>query len=329
MFAGTSSADLASGTSLHLAWAPNVRVLFDSRAAQWTLGRLRSRALALQIALLYSEEYPKDTPCAVERRLVREGLVPSRDDSRLLAQMARRGMPHVPLPRASLRAGVTDPATALKAVMALLPRNIRHQFGSVIRKHGEFINLLNDPIWRLLDPSPITAATLTDVAVDLMKRGVNSEWFCRVDGTFTEPQFYELLLQIALSPKLGRPLALRCALIELRFAESVGDLARYESCLRAIPDIASTRVPNDALFDALTGIPCEGTRVGLGGSWLLADEHENKIMHLQEFMVATFSRVLLSQCVLDNAVEVDAYLRSLGLELDGPPRFIGPFGRPV
>lgn len=316
MFARASDVDVDSGKALHLAWCPEVRVFFDETEAHNALARLRGRAVALQIAALY----PETTPGKVEKRLMDEGLVHANDVTKRLARMVRTGMPEIPL--------FQTPALAMSAtcsptenLMRALPNKVVYAYGRAISKHQEFVSLLNDPVWRLLDPRPISAGLLADFAADAIAQGVPASWLCRTDSELDEAARYQYLLCAALSPKVGRFLALRCALIEMRYAEALGDLPRYETCLRAIPDILSTRVPDSVLWDTLTGVPCCGTRAGKTGPWLLADDQETKIMHLEQYLLATFSRVILARCTVDNPEQADRYLRSRGLELDGPPRF--------
>lgn len=316
MFGGSTDDDLAFGMALHLAWCPEVRVFFDEAAAREVLARLRGRAVALQIAALY----PADTPSAVEALLMEEGLMHERLEGRRLARMVRTGMPKVPLFPASVSSAGGSPMDRL---LQNLPERVRYAYGKLISRHQEFVALLDDLIWRLLDPRPISAGLMTDIEAGLVAQGVPA----RCNADLDPEELYELLLRAALSPKLGRPIALRLALFELRYAEWLGALTRYEACLRAIPDIVSTYVPNDVLLDALTGVPCEGTRAGKAGPWMLADR-QTKIMHLDQYLMAAFSRVVLARRVMDDPQNVDQYVRDRGLELDGPPRFAwagGPF----
>lgn len=321
VFARASDVDLASGRALHLAWCPDVRVFFDETAAQNALARLRGRAVALQIAALYQE----DTPSKVEERLMAEGLMHTNDVAKRLARMVRTGMPEIPLFQTPAPA-VSATSSPTENLLQALPYKVVYAYGRVISKHQEFVSLLSDPVWRLLDPRPISAGLLTDFAADAVARGVPATWLCRTDSQVDEADRYQYLLRAALSPEMGRVVALRCALIEMRYAEALGDLPRYETCLRAIPDILSTRVPDSVLWDALTGVPCCGTRAGKSGPWLLADDQDAKIMHLEQYLLATFSRVILARCAVDNPELADQYLRSRGLELDGPPRFASRAG---
>lgn len=316
MFARASDVDLASGKALHLAWCPDVRVFFDETEAHNALARLRGRAVALQIAALY----PEDTPSKVEQRLMDKGLMHANDVAKRLARMVRTGMPEIPLFQSPALA-VSATSTPTETLLQALPDKVVYSYGRVISKHQEFVSLLNDPVWRLLDPRPISAGLLTDFAAEAIAQGVPASWLCRTDSQVDEADRYQCLLRAALSPEVGRVVALRCALIEMRYAEALGDLPRYETCLRAIPDILSARVPESVLWDALTGVPCCGTRAGKTGPWLLADDQDAKIMHLEQYLLATFSRVILSRCAVDNPELADQYLRSRGLELDGPPRF--------
>lgn len=229
-------------------------------------------------------------------------------------------MPEIPLFQTPAQA-VSATSSPIESLLQALPDRVVYAYGRVISKHHEFVSLLSDPVWRLLDPRPISAGLLTDFAADEVSKGLPVTWLCQADSRMDEADRYEQLLHAALSPRVGRVVALRCALIELRFAEALGDLPQYETCLRAIPDILSTRVPDSVLWDALTGVPCCGTRAGKTGPWLLADDQDGKIMHLEHYVLATFSRVILARYAVDNPEVIDQYLRSRGLELDGPPRY--------
>lgn len=321
VFARASDCDLTPGHVLHLAGCPEVRDFFDETSAREVLGRLRGRAVALQIAALY----PEDTPSKVESRLVAKGLMHARNEDRRLARMIRTGMPMVPVFDVAPPASANEPL-AMNSFVDRLPDKVRYAYGRVISKHPQFLSLLNDSIWRLLDPRPISAGFISDLAADAVTQGVPPWWLCRADSTMDEELRYRLLLHIALFPSLGPLLALRCALIEMRYAEAIGDLPRYETCLRAIPDIVSTSVPDNVLLLALTGVPCEGTRRGRSGPWLLADGQQANIMHLSTYVVAAFSRVVLARRALEYPRAVDRYLRARGLELDGLPRFAGLSG---
>lgn len=77
---------------------------------------------------------------------------------------------------------------------------------------------------------------------------------CPTEQKLSAIERYRLLLGIALTHRLGRPLALLCALIELRYAELHGDLVVHESGLRAMLDLLSTRASGDVLFEAVTRV---------------------------------------------------------------------------
>jgi hypothetical protein len=297
LFAGSWHTELDQAVGLRLQWAPGIKRFFDVAEAKQVVARFRARTLGLEIARLY----PQDSPWKVEKLLIEEGLMPALEPPRLLERMVQRGMPMLP-------------------GSPIAERSIRRFLGQVLRLNTGWRALLDDPIFRLLDPSPVSAALLADFAARAIQSGAPDLLLCRHDNQLGEADRYHCLLRIALIPGLGRQLALFCALIELRHAELRGDLPAYETCLRAIPDIASTRA-DGSLYEALTGVPCGGSRSGKVGPWLLNDGLEEKLMHVSDYVAATFSRVLLSKLAISCADEFDRDLRRRGLELDGPPRF--------
>lgn len=297
VFAVTADSELATGLALHLAWCPEVRHFFGVPEAREAIARFRCRALALEIARLY----PADTPKKVELRLINEGLMPGNEPPLLLQRMIRLGMPML---------------WSSKPV----GRSVHVYFGRIIREHNSCRHVLNHPIWRLLDPTPLSAGLLADFAALAVEAGAPAALICRSDNQVTESEHYDWLLRVALSPRLGRPLALLSSLIELRHAEQLGDLPAYETCLRAIFDVVSTKA-DDIVFEAVTGAPCSGRRVGKVSPWLPEASPKGRVMHLTDYLAATFSRVVLNNLAASYPDEFEAYLRGRGLDLDGPPRF--------
>jgi hypothetical protein len=305
-----SEADLS--VTLQLCWVPPDAVWLDLQEAQDVVARLMSRAFALQIAALY----PADTPDAVERKLAEAGLLIGAEDNRrrLLERMARRGMPMLRLAAAN---GPLDNESTMEALIQALPPTFRSLFAKLLRQHECFVGLLTDSIWRLLDPRPLSAATLADFASDAETKGAPEGLLCRLDDGLANSDRYELLIRMAHQTQTGRRnLALRCALVELRHAELIGDLARYETCLRLIPDLTSRQVAGDPLLDALTGSERAGVRSGTVSSWFLNDGQRRKLMHIEEYIAAAFGRVNLAKSVRSRYGE---YCKAHGLDFDWPP----------
>ncbi len=312
MFSRLSDSDADPSVTLQLFWAPPSAVWLDVREAQDVVARLMSRAFALQIAALY----PADTPDGVERKLTEAGLLVGAKDNRrrLLERMARRGMPVLRLAAAN---GPLHSESTMEALIQALPPTFRSLFAKLLRRHDCFVGLLTDSIWRLLDPRPLSAADLADFAADAEARGAPQGLLCRLDDDLTNSDRYELLIRMAHQPQTGRRnLALRCALVELRHAELVGDLARYETCMRLIPDLTSRQVAGDPLFDALTGSERAGVRSGTVSSWFLNDGQRRTLMHIEEYIAAAFGRVTLAKSARSKYSE---YCKAHGLDFDWPP----------
>lgn len=312
MFSLPSDSEADPSVTLQLCWAPPDAVWLDVQEAQDVVARLMSRAFALQIAALY----PADTPDGVERKLREVGLLVGAEDNRrrLLERMARRGMPMLRLAAAN---GPLDSESTTESLIQALPPTFRSLFSKLLRQHDCFVRLLTDSIWRLLDPRPLSAAVLADFAADAEARGAPEGLLCRRDDGLANSDRYELLIRMAhQSQTRRRTLALRCALVELRHAELVGDLARYETCLRLIPDLASRQVAGDPLFDALTGSERSGVRSGTVSSWFLNDGQQGKLMHIEEYIAAAFGRVNLAKSARSKYSE---YCKAHGLDFDWPP----------
>jgi hypothetical protein len=298
MFAGSWHLEPGPAFGLRLQWTPEIKDWPGVQEAKQVVARYRTRAVALEIARLY----PADSPWQVEKRLIREGLMPALEPPRLLERMIHRGSP-----------SLAGPPSGCKG--------IRRYLAPVLRLHPALTSLAEDPILRLLDPTPVSAALLTDFIDRALDSGAPSALAPGPQVELSEANRYDYLLSIALSKRLGRQDALLCALIELRRAELIGDLPAYETSLRAVQDIASTQ-GQGSVFEAVTGVPRgRGRSKGNVACWLLDEGLEGKLMHLSDYMSATFSRVWLSKKAVDRITEFDQYLRDRGLELDGPPPY--------
>jgi hypothetical protein len=109
-----------------------------------------------------------------------------------------------------------------------------------------------------------------------------------------------------------------CALIELRHAELRGDLPAYATALSAIPDITSTRV-RDPLFEALTGVPSYGFK-DQQASWQFRNtKRKHKLMHVSDYVAATFSRIVLSELAVRQWDKYRELLAERGMDMDGWP----------
>ena len=117
-------------------------------------------------------------------------------------------------------------------------------------------------------------------------------------------------MSVALDSRLGRPLALQYALIELRHAELREDLAAYETSLAAIPDIAGFQA-DDSVFEAITGVGWTGgrRRASRVGPWMPDADPRWKVLHITDYIAATFSRVVSSDLATKRADDFDRYIR--------------------
>ncbi len=296
--------DKASTQSpLDLGKCPEYLAYLGPADAVKVLGRLLTRALGFQIAAMY----PAEKPWNVELRLVAEGasdLTPTR----ALERMVREGRPVLPLCTLPVAENFEYP----------LVGNVRLHFGKLVRGDSSFRALLLHPIWTLLNPAPISAAMLADFAAYAVEAGAPEFLLCNNDLTLSESVWYDELLRIALTPLLGRPLALLCALIELRYAELRGDLARYATAMSAIPDITSTRV-RDPLYEALTGVPGDGFR-DVESSWQFrSTKSKHQLMHVSDYVMAAFSRFVLSELAIKQWARYKELLAQRGMDVDGWP----------